>query len=222
MPIISSYKGCKITEGGRTKTAAKSAEAEPSFANTSAQKFASLKQCDNLTWGRRNNNSLQSSTRLDKSPLELTLLETKEIAAVASSYISTVEIPLSKHSPKPSLKAHNSAAILELTLMDLAKPTTDYPEQSLSSPPHPDSPFVLTTEPSVLSLCQPAGGFNHWIWFRCLTFPVLVSKTQYNSSRDCISTTWTRLGLEGCCLNALLFRWSHKFHNPSRKKWHHS
>ena len=173
-------------------------------------------------WGRRSNNSLQSSTRPDKSPLELTLLETKEVAAVASSYISTVEIPLSKHSPKPSLKAHNSAAILELTLMDLAKPTTDCPKQSLSSPPHPDSPFVLTTEPSVLSLCQPVGGFNHWIWFRCLTFLVLGSKTQYNSSWDFISTTWTRFGLEGCCLNAFLFHWIHKFHNPSRKKWHQS
>ena len=90
----------------------------------------------------------------------MTMLETKEIAAVASSSISTAEIPLSKHSHKPSLKAHNSTAILELTLMDLAKPTTHYPEQSLSSPPHPDSPFVLTTEPSVLSLCQPAGGLS--------------------------------------------------------------
>ena len=163
-PIISSYRGCKIIEGGGgTKSATKSAEAEPSLANTSTQKFASLKQCDNLKWGRRSNSSLQSSTRPDKSPLETTLLETKEIAAVASSLISTAEIPFSKHSPKPSLKAQNSTAMLELTLMDLAKPTTYCPEQSLSSPPHPDSPLVLTTEPSVLSLCQPAGGFNHWI-----------------------------------------------------------
>ena len=169
-------------------------------------------------WGRRSNNSLQSSTRPDKSPLELTLLETKEIAAVASSYISTVEIPLSKHSPKPSLKAHNSAAILELTLMDLAKPTTDCPKQSLSSPPHPSSPLEQTTNPSVLSLGHPSGGFNHWIYFKSLTNPVLVSNTQYNSSRDCISTTWTRFGLAGCCSKAFLFLWSHKFHKPSKKK----
>ena len=43
-PITSSTSNCKTTEGGKTKTAANSAEAEPTLAKTSAQKFASLKQ----------------------------------------------------------------------------------------------------------------------------------------------------------------------------------
>ena len=117
---------------------------------------------------------MQSSIRLHKSPLVLSLLKTKEIAADASSSISTIEIPLSKHSPSPSLNAHNSEVIFELTLMDFANPITHWPALSLSKLPHLDSPLILTTEPSVFSLCQPSASFNHyWTCFNCLSFPML-------------------------------------------------
>ena len=83
---------------------------------------------------------------------------------------------------------------LEFTFINFAKPTIHWPALYLSSPPHPESPLVLITEPSVFSFSQPSASFDHFTCFTCVAFSVLGSTTQNKNSLACISTAFTRLG----------------------------
>ena len=81
-----------------------------------------------------------------------------------------------------NLSEQSSAAILEFTSIDFAKPTIHWPALSLSSPLHPESPLVLITEPSVFSFSQPSASFDHFTCFTCLAVSVLGSTTRYKNS----------------------------------------
>ena len=125
---------------------------------------------------------------------------------------------LYKRSDLP-FKAQSSAAILEFTSIDFAKPTIHWAALSLSSPPHPESPLVLITEHRCSVLASPqlvltTSPVSHVLPSPC--FDPHDTKTL-----ACISTTFTRIGLEACCLNAFLFRWNPYFIKlPARKETH--
>ena len=122
------------------------------------------------------------------------------------------------HNNNPSLKAYNSAAMLEASPIGTPKLATHCPYQFLTSPPPPANLVLLITEPYVFNLNQVTTGFTHLIALRDCSLKAAGSATQYMNSLTCISTHFRRFGFGACCLNTLRFLWSQRFQKPKRKK----
>ena len=123
-----------ITEtsgGGLSKTQKTWGSMTPLLAKASAHLLASLKQCCTWECGICVSSYLQSSTRAEFSPLKLLEVTIKLTTNLASKSIITAVNCCWKHKLRPSRKAHNSAATLEVEPIFLEKPLSHSPFQSL-------------------------------------------------------------------------------------------